>query len=73
MKKIILLVLVIVGLSINGCASLYVAKTCGGVKPAVRKEMVRNEKRLLKEQRITDATHRKRQRQILMKQNKCWK
>lgn len=74
MKRLlkILLVLVIF-LMVNGCASIYVNQTANpGVQPHVKKEMVKNEKRIRKEQRKTNKVHNERKGVVKNAQNQPW-
>jgi len=64
-KVLIIVILFIILLLITGCASLYVTTTMNpGVQPDVKKEMIENEKRILKKQRETDRYHRQQKREL---------
>ncbi len=66
MKKVIKIILLIVMFfMLNGCSAMYVNNTVGvGVKPHVKKEMVKNERRRRIEKRKIDKAHSKRRRKV---------
>lgn len=74
MKRLSTVILMcIVFLMLNGCAAMYVNSTVGqGVQPHVKKEMVKNEKRIRKEQRQKNKVHSERRRIINTAKQQPW-
>jgi hypothetical protein len=71
LKKLIIIILF---LFFNGCSSLYVTTTMNkGVQPHVKKEMIKNHKRLNKQEREIYKIHKQRRREIKRAQQKSWK
>jgi len=72
-KLIKILTSFIIFLILNGCATLYVNSTIGpGVHPNVKKEMIENEKRMVKNKREIDRGHRQQKRAIEKAQQLPW-
>lgn len=66
--KLIIILLVI---SLSSCARLHVAQYSNvGVKPEVKKEQIKAQKRINKQQRIVNKEHRKRIKYVNKLQNK---
>ena len=71
LSKILLSLLVF--LMLNGCATIYVHRTANqGVQPHVKKEMVKNEKRIREEQRKTSKVHNERRTKVKNAQKQPW-
>ena len=66
--KLIIILLVI---SLSSCATMHVNRYSGiGISPEVKKEQIKCQKRINKQQRIVNKEHRKRIKYVNKLQNK---
>ena len=73
--KLKYLIVIFLVISLSSCARMHIAQYSNiGISSEVKKEQIKAQKRINKQQRITDRAHRKRTKHINKLQNKeLWK